>query len=110
MKLLDYFNGSHSNKQLPFINKYIWEPALNISTQVLNLIEQSNKLAYRIRHHAPGQDNPTKSHRSALRQLKSNSDIIDIKPADKGSAIVLMDEQQYLLEAYRQLHKSKHYT
>lgn len=33
-----------------------------------------------------------------------------IKPADKGSAIVLMDKQQYLLWANRQLHNNKHYT
>ena len=44
----------------------------------------------------------------ALKQLKNNSHII-IKPADKGSAVVIMDREQYKWEAQRQLNNPKHY-
>lgn len=40
----------------------------------------------------------------ALRELRGNKQIM-IKPADKGSKIVIMDKQQYRLEAQRQLGK-----
>lgn len=107
LKLLDYFDGSHNHNPLPFRKKSNWEPPLNnISTPVIDFTECNNKLAYRIKHHIAEQDNLTEPHRAALRQ--SNLDII-IKPADKGSAIVLMDKQQYPLEAYCQLHDNKHY-
>ena len=46
--------------------------------------------------------------RRALQQLTQNPNII-IKPADKGSKIVIMDRQQYLLEAKRQLSNTTHY-
>jgi hypothetical protein len=40
--------------------------------------------------------------RTALQNLRSNEDII-IKPADKGSAVVVMDKSAYIREAERQL-------
>lgn len=44
----------------------------------------------------------------ALRELKVNQNIV-IKPADKGSKIVIMDKQQYRLEVQRQLGNEKYY-
>uniref|UniRef100_A0AAY4A4H6 Uncharacterized protein n=1 Tax=Denticeps clupeoides TaxID=299321 RepID=A0AAY4A4H6_9TELE len=44
----------------------------------------------------------------ALQELKNNTQIV-IKPADKGSAIVILDRQQYLWEGYRQLYNTKYY-
>lgn len=44
----------------------------------------------------------------AIRELQNNRQIV-IKPADKGSKIVLMDKQQYRLEANRQLEDEKYY-
>ena len=40
--------------------------------------------------------------RSTLRDLQERDDII-IKPADKGSAVVVMDKTAYIQEAERQL-------
>jgi hypothetical protein len=40
--------------------------------------------------------------RQALEELQQNTSII-IKPADKGSAIVILDREQYVQEALRQL-------
>jgi hypothetical protein len=45
----------------------------------------------------------------ALKKLKNNMHII-IKPADKGSATVIMNKQDYIFEANRQLNNAKHYT
>lgn len=57
-------------------------------------------------HHNP---NLTKQERGALRSLQSNDDIV-IKPADKGSAVVIMDRDHYISEAERQLHNPTYYT
>ena len=50
----------------------------------------------------PKHDNLTKSERSALYDLQNRLEII-IKPADKGSAVVVMDRDHYISEAERQL-------
>ena len=44
----------------------------------------------------------TKTEKVALRTLKSNTDIV-IKPADKGSAVVVRDKEHYISEAERKL-------
>ena len=44
----------------------------------------------------------TKKEKVALRTLKSNMDIV-IKPADKGSAVVVLDKEHFISEAERQL-------
>ena len=44
----------------------------------------------------------------ALKNIRQNSDII-IKPADKGSATVIMDKQNYINEGYRQLGDERYY-
>ncbi|XP_024120094.1 uncharacterized protein LOC112141232 [Oryzias melastigma] len=45
---------------------------------------------------------------AALRQLMNNKEIV-IKPADKGSVVVIMDKEKYLWEGYRQLKDEKYY-
>lgn len=52
-------------------------------------------------------DNLSKEERRALSSLNDNKNIV-IKKADKSNTIVIMDKQQYITEAERQL-KSKHY-
>jgi hypothetical protein len=42
------------------------------------------------------------AERSALRDIQQRNNIV-IKPADKGSAVVVTDKTSYLLEAERQL-------
>ena len=56
----------------------------------------------------PRHDNLTKAERQALFSLQRNNDIV-IKPADKGSAVVVMDREHYISEAERQLSDSRHY-
>jgi len=53
-------------------------------------------------------DNLRREERQALKALRSRSDII-IKPADKGSAVVVQSNEDYLVEAYRQLNDTSSY-
>ena len=46
---------------------------------------------------------------SALRNLRNNKNAV-IKKADKGSAVVIMDRNQYLHEAYKQLNNPANYS
>ena len=45
-------------------------------------------------------ENLTKEEYKAIKSLKNNTDII-IKPADKGSATVILDKQSYINEGQR---------
>jgi hypothetical protein len=53
-------------------------------------------------------DNLTQAERSALRDIQERDDII-IKPAEKGSAVVVMDKTTYLQKAERQLSDCRFY-
>ncbi|XP_078583735.1 uncharacterized protein LOC144866254 [Branchiostoma floridae x Branchiostoma japonicum] len=52
--------------------------------------------------------NITDAERTALAELSRRTDII-IKPADKGSAVVIMKREDYIQEALRQLSNKDHY-
>jgi hypothetical protein len=54
-------------------------------------------------------DNLTPGERTVLQNLRSNEDII-IKPADKSSAVVVMDKSAYIREAERQLTDDRFYN
>ncbi len=56
----------------------------------------------------PTQKNISRSEKEALAELKAMSDII-IKPADKGSAVVVLNKQDYIEEGMRQLSDTKFY-
>ena len=47
--------------------------------------------------------------RTALQNVRYNEDII-IKPADKGSAVVVMHKSAYIREAERQLSDNRFYN
>ena len=54
-------------------------------------------------------DNLSPKERLALKELTENTNII-IKPADKGSAVVVMNRIDYLKEGFKQLSDNKYYT
>jgi hypothetical protein len=56
----------------------------------------------------PKTDNLTQAERSAFRDIQERDDII-IKPADKGSAVVVMDKTTYLQEAEKELSDCRFY-
>ena len=70
-----------------------------------------NRVESAVRSHIPPKpkhDNLSRSDRSALYNLQKREDIV-IKPADKGSAVVVMDRDHYVTEAERQLNDSAFY-
>jgi hypothetical protein len=52
--------------------------------------------------------NTSTIERQAIRDLKSQHEIV-IKPADKGSAVVIMNRANYIQEGYRQLNNTQYY-
>ncbi len=57
---------------------------------------------------SPTRQNITREERQALRDLQSNKSIV-IKKADKGSAIVIQDIEDYQAEGYKQLSDDMYY-
>jgi hypothetical protein len=53
--------------------------------------------------------NLTPGEIKAIQQLKQLEDKIVLKKADKGSAVVIMDRDDYIKEAYRQLNNPSFY-
>ena len=102
LRLQEYFyDPSRSHKEAPrFCNKssstppHNWEIALEAFIKAVE--EVKNITPYKIG------SNLTVQEKEALHNLMSRTDII-IKPADKGSATVVMDREWYLRECYRQL-------
>ncbi|PIK56435.1 hypothetical protein BSL78_06679 [Apostichopus japonicus] len=79
-------------------------PVLEAYTQVVSSETNQSNSPLRRTH-----DNLPRDERTALSSLMSRSDII-IKPADKGSAVVIQDRQDYIKEAMRHLSNSDIYT
>ena len=73
---------------------------------VINLIKSNVTNSANTNTHQ--HDNLSKEERSALYSLKERDDIV-IKPADKGSAVVVMDKSDYIQEAERQLSDNRFY-
>lgn len=74
-----------------------------INKKLQDMESQIDNLALKI-----PKKNLTKQEVKGIKELKQNSEII-IKPADKGSATVILDKANYILEAERQLGNPKHY-
>ena len=84
-----------------FVKKSNWIPKPSNNTRlesVINLIKSDIK--HNVDVYVPKTDNLTQAERSALRDIQERDDII-IKPADKGSAVVVMDKTTYIQEAER---------
>ena len=63
---------------------------------------------HRQKYKQPRKKNLTKEEYKAIKSLKNNKNII-IKPADKGSAVVILDRNAYIKEGQRQLNDTKFY-
>ena len=111
MRLKSHFadrSDSRSQEKYPdFIPKSDWQPP----KQGRDLEAFVNRVESAVRSHIPSKpkhDNLSKSDRSALYNLQKREDIV-IKPADKESAVVVMDRDHYVSEAERQLNDSTFY-
>ena len=75
--------------------------------EIDDLIKQLHSITDK-RHHSTFKSNCTPTETIMLHGLKKETSIV-IKPADKGSAWVIMDSTDYEKEANRQLSQEKHY-
>ena len=125
MKLRDYFldkndGQKHDYKAKTFTSPSNWTPADHqVRPETLNTIQcivsstenlLNKHLIYRNQYLRLNshKENLTRAETESLSRLKNNSSIV-IKPADKGSATVIMNKSSYMAEAYRQLNNSKYY-
>ena len=79
----------------PYINSYVEKLRQDIKEEIS-------------RHHRFQRNNLNKREREALRRLRDNKNII-IKPADKGGATVILNTEDYITEAMRQLRNTEYY-
>lgn len=103
LKLLDYFSY-----QSDFPSR--WEPKTDVTSPSIQTLIRNDVTSFnKFRVKPTTKFNLTIQQLSAIKNLANNPHII-IKPADKGSQIVIMDKIQYLQEANRQLNNTLHYT
>ncbi|KAL2076412.1 hypothetical protein ACEWY4_027991 [Coilia grayii] len=109
IKLASYF-GDDQHSPVPFLPPSDWTPK---PTDIPQAIHDLIKLDIKTFSTLPTQEDPkqniTPEETIALKQLINNRHII-IKPADKGSTIVIMDKEQYLFEGNKQLNNQEYYT
>lgn len=111
LKLAYHFRNSKNSKfhKMKFTNKSEWTPSdKNIDETVLNKIKEIHDDISNLVIPKHTIRNLTADEFQALQTLRRNSDIV-IKPADKGSATVIMDKECYIAEGYRQLNNAAHY-
>ena len=63
---------------------------------------------HRLKYRQPRKKNLNKVEYQSIKSLRNNPDII-IKPADKGSAIVILNKDNYIAEGERQLQDEQFY-
>ena len=100
-------DDNHIEKYPQFRPKSDWQPP----KQTVALETFIHNVESELTSHDPHYDrksNLTRQETKALHSLKKRTDIV-IKPADKGSAVVVMDRDHYISEAERQLNDKDFY-
>lgn len=109
IKLATYFKGSQNRAIPPFVGTSTWEPPLDKLPPEIGLLVDKDKnmlnSGFKVVKRAP---NLSVREVKALRELMGNKTIV-IKPADKGSAVVILSREQYVTEVKRQLSDSIYY-
>ena len=110
VRLAVHFENHPPSVPPPFMPKSDWVPPEDNIPFELALMIDSDLAFFResFKIRAP-RDNLDPEETEALVELRNNRDIV-IKPADKGSAVVLLDREQYLWEGYRQLNDTRCYA
>jgi hypothetical protein len=123
LKLLDYFmdaEGTKDDESHDFTNPSSWTPpdhkisdttlrtVNNIVTATDTYIKRHRITERRHVVHRNFRDNLAPAERRAIAELRNNHDIV-IKPADKGSATVVVNRSAYVTEVYRQLNNPRYY-
>lgn len=110
LSLAAYFGEENRREPLPFMPASTWVPPMDkIPEEIHLLIEEDKKCLKELSKFSPEKPNLSKDEVRALRELTKNKNII-IKPADKGSVVVIMGRDQYIKEVQRQLTNKIYYT
>ena len=89
-----------------FRNKSTWQPKGPHALEAFAFCNDCHLL--RKTDYRRPRDNLSPAERTALKQLQNLENVI-IKPADKGSAVVLQNTSDYIIEGFRQLNDTKFY-
>lgn len=84
-----------------------WMPDNN-PTMIETMVEVDGLFFDKTKSHAPVRQNLSKAEKRAIRELQNNPDII-IKNAYRGSAIVMVDKDDYIEEGLGQLNDIEFY-
>lgn len=109
IKLATYFEDSQQKEKRPFVGPSHWTPRLDqLPPEVGHLIQEDTKSFKR--HYIPliEKHNISLAEVKALRDLQHSTHIV-IKPADKGSAVIILSREQYISEVQRQLQDTIYY-
>ena len=100
-------HSTYAFESQQFRNKSTYIP---IGPPALEAMVFTNEIALNKRPEAkhPPLTNISRGERKAITQLNKNHNII-IKPADKGSAVVVMNRDDYIAEGYKQLSDTNFY-
>lgn len=109
VKLAAFYGDRNETEPQPFTPKSVWSPPIaQLPPQIWTLMKADYEYFQNRFHIERIKPNLTTEETRALTELKENKQII-IKPADKGSAVVILDREQYLEEGYRQLNDKTYY-
>lgn len=109
IKLATYFGNKGKREKPRFTPPSHWTPPSHkLPPEVHFLIKQDNKEIHKHEKTHKDKGNLTEDENKALTELKQNKHIV-IKPADKGSAVVILSREQYIFEAMRQLEDTHYY-
>ena len=102
LKLASYFGPTPFSRKPPFSAASQWEPhSARLPAPLLQLLQDDCTTISHLTY-APDAPNLPPDEEQALGDLITARGLV-IKPADKGSAVVLMDRADYVSEALRQL-------
>ena len=107
MRLKYIFHGQN-NKPHPHHVKSNWIPQVQPSVALESYLEEVKLQLAEIKLSQP-KNNLSSKEREALQSLKRNKDL-NVKKADKGSCVVIMDTENKINKGQTLLDNSKHYT
>ena len=109
VKLAAYFGDLDRQDPPPFTTHSNWVPPSDqLPPEVPALIKKDQKDFHKYYKTYREKPNLSEEEEKALKELVRNKQIV-IKPADKGSAIVILSRAQYIMEANRQLNDTQYY-
>lgn len=109
VKLATFFKNSEKSAPRPFTPLSIWTPPPEKLPEEVHVLIKKDIQEFK-RHFRFYQEKPNLSENEvkALKDLIRCKHIV-IKPADKGSSVVILDRDQYIMEVNRQLSNPTYY-